>query len=133
MIGFFLPIGESLLAGYLCAIASYLLLMLLITRLGRKLLMDGDRVSNLYTALLAFTWFVTSFAGVYACETIAPPALTVYGGNIVLPLLLVTFLVLLVVRNLRQMPKQQSMAATVAVLVMIGLGLYTALHVQHAI
>ena len=126
---FFISLLESLVGGYLSGTAVYLLALLIITRLGRKLLMRGDRVSVLYTALLALTWLLASLAGAYVCCSKSP--LAPYG-TIGLPIILAMFFGGVVLRNTRQMRGQQSAVATLSILAMILLGTAWALKLNHA-
>ena len=102
--------------------------MLLVTRLGRKVLMDGDCVSNTYTVLLCVTWLAASLAGaIVACRSAPLPP----DGPEILPLGVALAAILLVRRNVLQSPGQQSISATVGVVVMILAGTSGAMHLQH--
>ena len=109
---------------------AYVAGMLLITRLGRNVLMDGDCVSNTYTVLLCLIWFAASLAGSYVCAGLAPFA---PYGPILFPALLATACGLLIYRNLQQLPGQQSTSATSGVTVMIMAGTIGALYLRHAL
>ncbi len=106
-----------------------MLLTLLVTRLGRGVLMNGDCVSATYTLLLCAIWLVASLAGAYLCSTLAP--IPPYGPRM-LPILLAVLCVFLVRRNVQQLPGQQSMSATASVIVMIFAGTAGALALRHA-
>ena len=129
LIGFFLPLAEAIGAGYLAVIATYTVLILLVTRLGRQALMNGDRVSSTYTLLLCATWLVASLAGAYLCSTLAP--IPPYGP-VMLPVLLALLSVAIVRRNVQQLPGQQSISATAGVILMIFAGTAGALALRHA-
>lgn len=101
--------------------------MLLVTRLGRKVLMDGDCVSNTYTILLCATWLIAALAGaMVACRNAPLPP---YGPEI-LPLVVALAAILLVRRNTLQAPGQQSLSATVGIVLMILVGTSGAMHLQ---
>ena len=130
LVNFFSTLFKSLLGGYLAGITIYTLAMLLITRLGRKTLLPEDRVSRLYTLLLAMTWFTASLAGTYICciFSLLPPY-----GTVGLPIMLAFFFAGVMLRNARQLRGQQSGVATFIMLLMIALGTATALHLNHAL
>ncbi len=123
-------LSKSLLGGYATGITIYTLALLLITRLGRKTLLTEDRVSFLYTLLLAGTWFAAALAGTYVSCTFSllPPY-----GTVGLPVLLALFFAGVMLRNARQLRGQQSAFATLTMLCMIALGTGTALHLNHAL
>jgi len=108
----------------------YMAAMLAITRLGRKVLMDGECASTTYTVLLCVTWLVASFAGVYLCAGLAPfPP----HGTQVFPALLILGMACVVFRNGRQLPHQQSVGATLAVYATLVLGTVGGLYLRHAV
>ncbi len=107
----------------------YMLLMLLVTRLGRKVLMSGDCVSSVYTLLLCLIWFASAAVGAYVCFNMSP--LAPYGP-IIFPLLLAVASVAVVFRNVRQLPGQQSLSATAGVFLMIVGATVATLYVRHA-
>ena len=130
MIGFFIPIVEALLAGYAAAIAVYMGLLFLITRLGRRLLMNADSsVRTTYTALHAGTWCLAAASGAYVCCGMAP--LAPYG-NVGFPFCLAIVLVLILLRNFRQLPGQMSGMALILNLCGIVGGTAAALYAHHA-
>ena len=102
--------------------------MLLLTRLGRKVLMNGDCVSNTYTVLLCVTWFAASTVGAYLCCSMSP--LTPYGP-VLLPALLAVLSGLVVLRTMKQLPGQQTLSATAAVALMIAAGTVGGMHLRH--
>lgn len=117
-----------MIGGYLAMVLVYMAGMLLVTRLGRKVLMDGDCVSNTYTILLCGTWLVAALAGaMVACRNAPLPP---YGPE-VLPLVVALAAILLVRRNVLQSSGQQSMSATIGIVVMILVGTSGAMHLQH--
>ena len=107
----------------------YMLLMFVVTRLGRKVLMSGDCVSVAYTLLLLLVWFVSSTVGAYVCFSMSP--LAPYGP-ITFPLLPAFASGVVVLRNARHLPGQQSFFATAGVtLVILGATVCT-LYLRHA-
>ncbi len=104
-------------------------LMLLVTRLGRKLLMNGDCVSPVYTLLLCLVWFVSSAVGAYVCFGMSP--LAPYG-TIAFPLLLAITSIIVVLRNVFQLPGQQSWSATAGISIMIVSATVATLYMRHA-
>ena len=125
-----MPIAESLIAGYIATIVAYMVLMLLVTRLGRSVLMDGDCVSKTYTLLLCGTWLGASAAGAYVCCGMSP--LAPYG-TVLFPCVLAVGSLLVVRRNMQQLPGQQSASATAGVCVMIAAGTLGGLYLRHAL
>ncbi len=107
-----------------------MVLMLVVTRLGRKVLMDGDCVSNTYTVLLCAVWCAASAAGAYVCCGMSP--LPPYG-TIGFPLCLAIVSGFVVVHNTRQLVGQQSASATAGVFVMILAGTVGGLYLHHAL
>lgn len=127
---FFIPVVESLVGGYVVTTLLYIVLTLLITRLGRKVLMDDDCVSNTYTLLLCGTWLAASLAGAYICCGLAPFA--PYGPK-AFPVLLALIMAAVVFRNVQQLPGQQTGFANVAVLATIALGTFGGMFLRHAV
>lgn len=130
MISFFVPIVAAFVGGYLAILAVYMLLMFTMTRLGRKVLMQNDRASTTYTVLLCGTWLAASFAGAWVCGGFAPFGL--YGTR-AFPIVLAGVIVAILLRNLRQLPGQQSPAASLAVFATVVLGTAGGLFVRHAL
>jgi hypothetical protein len=106
-----------------------MILMLLVTRLGRKLLMDGDCVSSVYTLLLCLVWFASAAIGAYVCFSMSP--LAPYG-TIAFPFILAVISVIVVLRNVVQLPGQQSWSATAGISLMIVGATVATLYVRHA-
>ena len=104
--------------------------MLLITRLGRKVLMDGDCVSNTYTVLLCATWLTVAFAGAYICCGMSPYA---PYGTVAFPVLLAIGMGAVVLRNTQQLTNQQSISASVGVYLTIVAGTVGGLYLRHAV
>ncbi|WP_419806269.1 hypothetical protein [Terriglobus sp.] len=129
MISFFIPIVEALLAGYVAAIAVYMGLLFLITRLGRRVLLNDSTASWTYTALHAGTWCLASVTGAYVCCGMSP--LPPYG-NIGFPLCLAVGLTLVLLRSFRQLPGQMSALALILNLGGILGGTVAALYAHHA-
>ncbi len=115
---------------YLCIVAAYMAGMFLVTRLGRGVLMDDDRVSRTYTILLCHTWFAASLLGAYICCGVSP--LRPYGP-VLFPVLLAFTSGFVLWRNLRQLPGQQSLFATAGVALMIVAGNVGGLYLRHAL
>ena len=129
MIGFFIPILEALVAGYFAAIAVYMALLFLLTRLGPRVLMQDNRVGMTYTALHAATWCLAAVIGAYICCGMSP--LSPYG-NIGFPLCLAIALTLVLLRSFRQLPGQMSPMALTLNLCAILAGTFAALYAHHA-
>lgn len=117
------------MAGYAATFVTHMVLMLLVTRLGRKLLMNGDYVSAVYTVLLCLVWFVAAGAGAYVCFRMSP--LPPYGA-IGFPFMLALVSITVMVRNARQLKGQQSAPATAAVVCTIVGATAATLNVCHA-
>ncbi len=107
----------------------YMVLMLLVSRLGRKVLMSGDCVSSVYTVLLCLIWCASSAIGAYVCFGMSP--LPPYGP-ITFPLLLAIVSVIIVLRNTRQLSGQQSISATAGISLMIVGATVATLYMRHA-
>ena len=105
-------------------------MILLVTRLGRKVLMNGDRVSTAFTLLLCVIWFSASLAGAYLCCSMSPLPSSL---AVALPSVLAVVSMGVVYRNVVQLPGQQSIAATAGVTVMIVAGTLSALYLHHAL
>ncbi len=129
MIGFFIPIVEALLAGYLAAIAIYMGLLFVVTRLGRRVLMQDSSVRLTYTVLHAATWCLAAVAGTYVCCGMSP--LAPYG-SIGFPLCLAIALTLVLLRSFHQLPGQMSAVALALNLCGIFAGTMAALYAHHA-
>ena len=129
MIGFFVPIAEALLAGYVAAIAVYAALLFAITRLNRRVLLNGSRIRWTYTALHAAVWCVAALAGAYVCCGMAP--LPPYGF-IGFPVCLAIALTVVLVRGFRQLPGQMSAGALLLNFVGIAGGTTLALLAHNA-
>ena len=129
MIGFFIPIVEALLAGYFAAIAIYMVLLFLLTRLGRRVLLDDSRARWTYTALHAGSWCLAAIGGAYVCCGMSP--LPPYG-NIGFPFCLAVALTLVLLRSFRQLPGQMSAMALILNLGAILAGTTAALYAHHA-
>ena len=104
--------------------------MLLMTRLGRKVLMDGDCVSNTYTVLLCATWLMVALTGAYICCGLSPFA---PYGNVAFPALLAIGMGAVVYRNAQQLTNQQSVSASVGIYMTIVLGTIGGLYLRHAV
>ena len=129
MIGFFIPIVEALLAGYCAAILIYMGMLFLITRLGRRVLLNDSRAQWTYTVLHAIAWCMATVAGAYLCCGMSP--LPPYG-NIGFPFCLAIALTLVLLRNFKQLPGQMSAMALILNLCAIFGGTTTALYAHHA-
>lgn len=128
MIGFFIPIAEALIAGYVAAVAVYMLLMLLLTRLGRRVLISNSRPRWIYTALHAATWCLAALAGGYICCHLSPIA---PWGLVGFPLCLTLALTFVLLRSFRQLPGQMSGAALALNFLGILAGTAVALYANH--
>jgi hypothetical protein len=109
---------KALIGGYGTAVVSQAVLALLITREGRAVLMDGNRMSNAYHLQSAVAWFLSAAAaGAVALHFVpaAPPGLAVAAAVALLQMLLV-------LRNHIKMPRQQSMAVNLLLFFCIALG-----------
>lgn len=117
--GIFIPVIESLLGGYLAAVAVQLVLSLVITRLGRKALMNDDAMSGTYYLLLALSWIISAAAGGFVAAGTAPfgPA-----GPYIFSVLLAIILIAVLVRNHMDTRHQQSpqVNATVYTCIVVG-------------
>ena len=129
MIGFFIPIVEALLSGYAAAISVYMGLLFLLTRLGRRALLNDSIARWTYTVLHAVTWCLAAVTGAYVCCGMSP--LPPYG-NIGFPLCLAVALTLVLLRSFRQLPGQMSALALVLNLGSIMGGTIGALYAHHA-
>lgn len=124
MIGFFIPIAEALVAGYLVAVAVYLALLFLITRLSQRTLIHNHKARPAYLALHAAAWCLAAFAGTYYCSTMSP--LPPYG-MLGFPIFLAILFALVLLRAFRQMPGQMSAMALILNLVALCGGTYLGL------
>ena len=103
--------------------------MLLVTRLGRKTLMDGDCVSNVYTVLQCGVWCAAAAAGAYVCCAMSP--LPPYG-TIAFPIGLAVISGCVVLHTNRQLPDQQSTSALAGIFAMLAVGTFGGLYLRHA-
>lgn len=129
MISFFIPIAEALIAGYFGAVATYMVLLFAITRLGRFVLLKGNGASPAYTALHTLAWALAAGVGAYLCSSLSP--LAPYG-TLGFPIVLAVALALVAIRNFRQLPGQMSGTAIGLIVLAIVGGTWGALHLQHA-
>lgn len=129
-VGFFLPIAEALVGGYLAMAAVYMFALFVITRLKRNLLMQEARPSTIYNLLHMLAWGLCAAAGAYVCCGLSP--LAPYG-TIGFPLLLCAIIIYVAARAFRQLPGQMSVAIFSANLSMIVLGTLGALIAHHAL
>ena len=128
MIGFFIPIAEALLVGYLTAVSFYMVLLFLLTRLGQGVLMQQNQVRWTYTALHAAIWTVASLAGAFLCCSLSP--LGPYG-DLGFPLCLACVLAFVLLRGFLQLRGQMSAFALLLNLAGIFGGTFLALYVRH--
>ena len=111
---------EMLLAGYLLAISSQLLLAFVYTRFGHDVLMADDRWTPAYFTLTGMSWIISAAVATF----LSLPIVTVVGrlNTAKVSLLLCTVLILLLFRNWKQRPHQQSFVVTLIFSICIVMG-----------
>lgn len=128
MIGFFIPIAEALVAGYLVAAAVYMALLFLITRLSQRILMRNHKLRPTYNALHAAALCLAAYAGTYLCSTLSP--LPPYG-MLGFPVFLAILLALVLLRAFRQLSGQMSASALALNILALCGGAYLGLTANH--
>jgi hypothetical protein len=114
---------EMIGVGYVLAVSIHMLLSLWYSRLGRRVLLNGDHWTPTYFILNGIAWIPAVAVAVF--ETLP---LVVFMGGISdaykLASLLVLALAIMLFRNRRQQPLQQSFAVTMFLTLCIAGGGY---------
>jgi hypothetical protein len=111
---------EMAAVGYLIAVAIQMCLSFLYTRLSPNVLLAEDRWAPAYFGFAGVSWIVSAAIATYVTLPLAT-VLTrqdAYKASAVL----VTVLVLLILRNRMQRPREQSLAVMLLFMVCIALG-----------
>lgn len=114
--------------GYLAAIAVHVLLGLVITREGRRVLTDGTGMSRAYYTQLGLSWMV---AGVAAALVV----LRVVDDKALAPIALVAVVTLLsfaMIRARNKVPHQQTVADTLMLMLCACIGFAVPAYMQLA-
>jgi hypothetical protein len=110
---------EALLATYLVAICMQLGFGYLISLLGRRVLMNGDRMRSTYFISTALAWIVSAAVGAYVAFSMPPFGLV---GSWVFTLIGALLLMGVVFRNQRDLPHQQTTTINILFSVCILIG-----------